>query len=98
MIVVYHQNNRITKVISATNESIIVNVNESIAAGLMALAHQFPMAKIIWCHQLLEDSLNLDGIETLFHHDKMMLSYTATDTSYLGNKIGYVEESPFIIE
>ncbi|MDI1305634.1 MAG: glycosyltransferase [bacterium] len=96
MLVVYHQNNRITKVISATNESIVVNVNESIAAGLMALAHQFPKAKIIWCNQLLENSLNLDGINMLFHHDKMMLSYTATATGFLGNRIGFVEESPFI--
>jgi glycosyltransferase involved in cell wall biosynthesis len=96
VIVVYHQNNQITKVISATNESIIVNVNESIAAGLMALANQFPKAKIIWCNQLLENSLNLDGIETLFHHDKMMLSYTATATGFLGTGIGFVEESPFI--
>lgn len=96
MIVVYHQNNRITKVISATNESIAVQVNESIAAGIMGLALQFPEAKIIWCHQLLEDSLNLDRIETLFHHDKMMLSFTAASNGFLGNRIGFVEESPFI--
>ena len=96
MIVVYHQNNRITKVISANNESIIVKVNDSIASGLMALANQFPKTKIIWCNELLKNHLNLDGIETLFHHDKMMLSYTATDTGFLGNGIGFVEESPFI--
>ena len=93
---IYHQNNRITKVISSTNESILVNVNESIAAGIMALAQQFPEAKIIWCHQLLEDSLNLDRIETLFHHDKMMLSYAAASIGFLGNRIGFIEESPFI--
>jgi glycosyltransferase involved in cell wall biosynthesis len=96
VLVVYHQNNRITKVISATNESIVVNVKESIAAGLMALANQFPKAKIIWCNQLLENSLNLDGIETLFHHNKMMLSFSATQHPFFDSKIGYVEESLFI--
>lgn len=96
MLVVYHQNNRITKVISATNETIIVKVNQSIAAGLMALAHQFPKAKIIWCNELLENSLNLNEIAMLFHHDKMMLSYGVTTTGFLGNRIGFVEESPFI--
>jgi hypothetical protein len=47
-------------------------------------------------HQLLENSLNLDEIESLFHHDKLMLSYGTGKTSFLGSRIGFVEESPFI--
>lgn len=96
MIVLYHQNNRVTKVVSANEESIVVQTNKNIAAVLMALSYQFPEAKIIWCHQLLENSLNMDKIAALFHHNKMMLSYTTTDTAFLGNGIGFVEESPFI--
>ena len=96
MIIVYHQNNRITKVISATNETISVKIKTSIADVMMALANQFPNAKIIWCNQLLENSLNLNEIKTLFHHNKLMLSYGTTKTSFLGHRIGFVEESPFI--
>lgn len=96
MIVVYHQNNRVTKVVSNHNELVAVEVHSSIAALLMTLSHQFPQEPIVWCHQLLENSLNIDKIATLFHHTKMMLSYTATDTGFLGNGIGFVEESPFI--
>ena len=96
MIVVYHQNNRVTKVVSNHNESVAVAEHSSIAAVLMTLSHQFPHEPIVWCHQLLENSLNMDTIATLFHHNKMMLSYTATATSFLGNGIGFVEESPFI--
>ncbi|MFT5252761.1 MAG: GT2 family glycosyltransferase [Flavobacteriales bacterium] len=96
MIVVYHQNNRITKVISTTNEYISVEKDKSIAEGMMALANQFPTAKIIWCHQLLENSLNLNEIEVLFHHNKLMLSYGTAKTSFLGSRIGFAEESPFI--
>jgi hypothetical protein len=61
---------------------------------MMALANQFPKSKIIWC-QLLENSLNLDEIESLFHHDKLMLSYGTGKTSFLGSRIGFVEESPY---
>nr|WP_315213739.1 glycosyltransferase family A protein [uncultured Flavobacterium sp.] len=96
MIVVYHQNNRVTKVVSNHNELVAVEIHSSIAAVLMTLSHQFPQEPIVWCHQLLENSLNIDGIATLFHHTKMMLSYTATATGFLGNGIGFVEESPFI--
>jgi GT2 family glycosyltransferase len=96
VIVVYHQNNSITKVTSTNNESIIVGLNKSIAHGIMDLVNQFPESTIVWCNQLLENRLNLDGIATLFHHDKMMISYGTTETSFLGSAIGYVEESPFI--
>ena len=96
MIVVCHQNNRVVKVVSVHNELILFDMDSSIAAVLMTLAHQFPEELIVWCHQLLENSLNIDGIATLFHHDKMMLSYCVSPTSFLGNRIGFVEESPFI--
>lgn len=96
MIVVYHQNNCTTKVVKAHNESIIIDGNASIAEILMSLAYQFPDEQIIWCNQLLENNLNIDGITTLFHHDKMMLSYDISATGFFGNRIGFVEESPFI--
>ena len=68
----------------------------TIAAGLHVLAQQFPDKKIIWCSSSVKEQLNLDLIPALFHHNKMMLSYAPNSTNYLGSKIGYVEESPFI--
>ena len=96
MVVVYHQNNTITKVIAPNNEIVIIEKGKSIAYGILALAKEFPMAKIIWCHEQLQKNLNLNGIKTLFHHDKMMLSFSAVENSFLGSEIGFVEESPFI--
>jgi hypothetical protein len=96
VIVVYHKNNSITKVVYNRNESIIVEQNKSIAYGIMELANKYPESTIVWCYQLLEKSLNIEGILTLFHHNKMMLSYGTTETSFLGKEIGFVEESPFI--
>lgn len=96
MIIVYHQNNYITKVTSGNNKSIGFEMNSSIAAGIMSLANQFPNAIIVWCNELLQTSLNLEKIPTLFHHNKMMLSYGVAANSFLGGRIGFVEESPFI--
>jgi GT2 family glycosyltransferase len=96
VIIVYHKNNSITKVTSANNKSIAVEINSSIAAVIVALANQFPNATIVWCHELLQPNLNIERIATLFHHNKMMLSYGVAGNSFLGSRIGFVEESPFI--
>jgi GT2 family glycosyltransferase len=96
VVVLYHQNNTITKVIAPQNEIVIIEKGKSIAYGVLALANQFPKAKIVWCHEQLHKNLNLKGIKTLFHHDKMMLSFSAFENSFLGSEIGFVEESPFI--
>ncbi len=96
MIVLYHQNNRVTKVVSNHNESVAVEEHLSIAGVLMILAHQFPLDPIVWCHQLLENSLNVDKIATLFHHNKMMLSFRPKSNNFFDNSIGYAEESLFI--
>ncbi|NEW78284.1 MAG: glycosyltransferase [Gelidibacter sp.] len=96
MIIVYHQNNQISNVVSVQNERISFSQKDSIAAGLLQIAEQFPNQKIVWCHLNYSDNLDLVSIDTVFHHDKMMLSYAPWEQHYLGEKIGYVEESPFI--
>ena len=78
------------------NQKIKFDYKLTIAAGLHVLAQQFPDKKILWCSLSVKEQLNIEEIETLFHHNKMMLSYTPNSTNYLGSKIGYVEESPFI--
>lgn len=96
MIIVYHKNNKITRVISEKNEEIAFDGKNSIAFGLMQLAGQFPEAKLIWCNEDCQHLLNLKDIEIIFHHNKLMLSYSRSRENYLGRKIGYVEDSPFI--
>lgn len=96
MIIVYHQNAKIIDVVSMNNQKIKFDYKLTIAAGLHILARQFPDKKILWCSSSVKEQLNIEEIETLFHHNKMMLSYTPDEKNYLGSKIGYVEESPFI--
>lgn len=96
MIVVYHKNNRISKVVSAENKRISFDKSGAIASGLFQLASAFPKSKIVWCDEVCQEYINLKHIEFLFHHDKIMLSYSLGDSAYFGRKIGYIEESPFI--
>jgi GT2 family glycosyltransferase len=96
LIIVYHQNAKIIEVVAINDQKIKFDYKLTIAAGLHVLAQQFPNKKILWCSLNVKEQLNIKGIETLFHHNKMMLSYTPNSTNYLGSKMGYVEESPFI--
>ena len=96
MIVVYHINNRISKVVSNDNSLLSFDYKGLISEGLYKLAVWFPQSKIVWCNEELQDYLNLKEIEAIFHHNKMMLSYCPEEMDFLGRKIGYVEESPFI--
>ncbi len=96
MILVYHKNNRISRVISEDKTELLFDSKATIAEGLYKLAVQFPKSKIIWCKEAFQEYLNVKEMESLFHHDKMMLSYSPTAFNYLGKKIGYIEESPFI--
>ena len=96
MIVVYHNNTCITRVESKEKKEISFSMDRSIAYGLMQLAIQFPESKLVWCYQECSKHINLEVVPELMHHQKMMLSYNPSGINYLGNRIGYVEDSPFI--
>ena len=96
MIVVYHSNTKIVAVLSSENQKIDFDSKDAIALGIHKLALKFPDEKIVWCNQLLKQQLNLDTINFVFHHKKMMLSYCPSQDNFFDSKIGYVDESPFI--
>lgn len=96
MIVIYHKNNKINKVVSDNKTDISFAKNKSIAFILMVLADCYPKSKLIWCHKDYEEVLNLEEIDAILHHNKIMVSYNPSEINYLGPKIGYVEESVFV--
>ena len=75
MIVLYHNGARAVKVISNENKILTCNKNAKLSIVLSQLAFQYPDSKIIWCNEKLESNLNLEDINTIFHHDKMMFGY-----------------------
>ncbi len=93
MIILYHSNAKIKEVVTEENQTIDFDPSLSVSQGLHFLAHQFPGKKIVWCHLECKNHLNLEGIATLFHHPKLMLSFNPDAHSFLGRELGYVEES-----
>ncbi|MBA0884738.1 glycosyltransferase family 2 protein [Flavobacterium undicola] len=94
MIIVYHKNNKVVKVIR--NDEQLSFLSNIIATALLELAKSYPLDWLIWCEIDLRTSLNHSKFKTIFHHHKIMASYTAGAQNYISNAIGYVEESPFI--
>lgn len=96
MIIVYHINNKIAEIVASDNQKIEFDYQGTIANGLQKIAKLFPDAKIVWCHSDFKGRLDLESLKTLFHHDKMMLSFSSTQHNFFDTTIGYVEESLFI--
>ena len=96
MIIVYHLENKITEVVSMDNQKIKFDCTGTISSGLIQLAAVFPDVKIVWCHFNYKEHLALEKINTLHHHNKMMLSFRPKSNNFFDNSIGYVEESLFI--
>lgn len=96
MVILYHNNNRITKVISGENQLLSFNEKHTIAQGLKELAVQFPKSVLVWCHQGLKEQLNDSAIETLFHHKRLLLSFHPSDIPFLDSAIGYIDASLFV--
>lgn len=95
MVVIYHYNSKVRQV-TVDNQSIPFDSQRTIADSLHALAQQFPDKNMVWCNILAQEELNLEIIPFLFHHNKMMLSYSSATCNFFDSKIGYVEESLFI--
>ncbi|UFH35702.1 glycosyltransferase family 2 protein [Flavobacterium acetivorans] len=96
MIIVCHLRDKITSVVSRDNQRIHFDYQGTIAKGLLLLAERFPNEKIVWCHADWVQNLDLDAIQSSFHHNKMMFSYSGISSNYFQSTIGYIEESPFI--
>jgi glycosyltransferase involved in cell wall biosynthesis len=96
MIIVYHNDSCITKIVSKEGIEVIFDKKKTISFGLMKLAIQFPESKLMWCHKDFQEQINIGAMPELMHHQKMMLSFDPSESNYLGREIGYVEESPFI--
>ncbi|GLB50848.1 glycosyltransferase family 2 protein [Neptunitalea lumnitzerae] len=94
MIIVYHLHTAVTT-IAYKDGAINGYSGKSIVQTLKSVASQFPEELVVWCSEKVKDVLDVDNISNLVHHNSMFVSYQPNG-NYLGSKIGYVDESPFI--
>jgi GT2 family glycosyltransferase len=96
LIFIYHTNNAISKVVNQLEELINFDATVTVSCGLQQIAAKNPQATLVWCHVDHASNLNFDILKKLFHHNKLMLSFNPSNTAFLSDRIGYVDESLFV--
>lgn len=96
MIYIVHQNNEVLDVLNNQFGPVNLPLNKSIATTLFQVAKVYPNDLIVWCHQEYKDCINVDALPSIFHHDRIMASYTLSNHFYIPPSIGYVDQSIYI--
>jgi glycosyltransferase involved in cell wall biosynthesis len=96
MIILYHNNSKITDIISTGTIKFTNGIGKSIVAVFLDIANTFNDEILVWCSEEQKENLNITEIETLFHHKKLFYSFNPTKFIYFSREIGYIEDSIFV--
>ena len=95
MIVVFHNNKKVLRVLSHDLQNVPFSKTGNIASALFELANAYPEKKIVWCHSAYETQLNTNFILNNQTFLNTVFSYNPKG-NYFPTAVGYVESSPFI--
>lgn len=95
LFVVFHSNDTVVEVLNWISKEKISVTETNITSCLFNLSSLYPSAYIGWCDIDVKENANFDNLETFFKTENTLLSYNP-NTTYLSNKIGYVDESLFV--
>ncbi len=96
MIIFYHNNSIVTEVVS-TDVILNLDVNKKhIVKMLLQVSTEYQDEILIWCDENERDNLNINAIDRIFHHKKVMVSYNPNRDVYFDSRIGYLEDTLFI--
>jgi glycosyltransferase involved in cell wall biosynthesis len=96
MIIIYHNKSKVTEIVSTETGTFPSKINPNIVELLFDLTDKFRDEIVVWCHESERDNLNVSAIETLFHHKKLLFSYSSSINNFLDKRLGYFEDSSFI--
>ena len=96
MIIFYHNNYKITEVVSDDLGNFPQEKNQNIVAVLLDFAAKFEHEILIWCAESDKERLNVSAIPALLHHQKLLVSFNPFSNNYFDHHLGYIEDSPFI--
>lgn len=96
MIILYHNSTTIIELSNSEAIQIDGLKGKSIAFALFEVAKKYPEEILVWCLLSLKEQLNTQEIESLFHHNKLLLSYIPSSANVIDKEIGYVDASLFI--
>lgn len=90
MILLIHDNKSVISVEDLNSNTKITVSNLSIVNTLFFLSKEYDEF-VIWIHKDIQNQLNYDELNSIFHHKKIMASFS--NTNYFQAEIGYVHDS-----
>ncbi|SFZ92932.1 Glycosyltransferase, GT2 family [Flaviramulus basaltis] len=96
MIYLIHKNNVALKILDDKLNEIAFTIQPSITVTLFDLAKKFPEELILWCHEVYVAFINKSEISTIFHHERILASYSVSGKYYISEDIGYISQSVFV--
>ncbi|WP_055435382.1 glycosyltransferase family 2 protein [Lacinutrix algicola] len=94
MLILFHKNNSVVEIIDNTTQKVIALEEKEPMKALFFLASKYSTRIIAWCDILNKNNMNVEAVKSCFTSTNVMVSNG--NSSYLGNSIGYVEDSLFI--
>lgn len=96
MIVVYHNNQRVQRVLHNETPLEVFDLSASICAVITALTLQFPDDLLVWCNEEVSQELELSAVSNLLQLPQEIISFQPSYGGYFGPNIEWVEESIFV--
>ena len=93
-----HNGKRLLQLKSLDDEIAVQNDirHLSLPKALYNVASKYPQSIIVWCHEKLCSSLNLEFIKTTTAKSYTMYSYHSDEGTCIGNDIGYIDWGTFV--
>ncbi|MBA2746843.1 MAG: glycosyltransferase family 2 protein [Flavisolibacter sp.] len=95
MIILYHNRYHVARVHDVSLNKAVTFSVVGLTDALFNLAAEYPDRMLLWCEMSLEQQFNFSAIPEIFHHKKMLATYSPGE-DYLSDVIGYIDESAFI--
>jgi glycosyltransferase involved in cell wall biosynthesis len=93
MIIIYHTHEKVIS-ISYNNKKLPFE-EANLTKLVFELSKLYPENWIIWCEQLLENSLNIEEFSNIFHHEKMLVTYSVSGKYIISDMIHYIDTTFF---
>jgi glycosyltransferase involved in cell wall biosynthesis len=96
MIILYHNQSKITKIVSSKTNDFPNEIGQNVVSVLLDFAEKSQNEILVWCHESHKENLNTNEIEDLFHHKKFLFTFNPSSTNFFNRELGYIEDSPFV--
>lgn len=96
MIYLIHNHIKPLKILNAQFEDVEFNLKNTIQETLFELAKEFPTELLIWCHKAYHEYINTAALNSIFHHQYILASYSVSGKHFFRNDLGYVDQSVFL--